>query len=109
MMDYLLFFLIGTIISTIQLKGYYTYKFLVIENLGTLKEGFWKFSLNAEHYGYKLASFYPFAIISRASTEDSKRAKKFANVYLTGFYVSGIVLIVLLIGLRSPSTDILSS
>jgi hypothetical protein len=92
-MDGILFLIMFLMVISFHLKGYYTYKFFVIEEFKKQPEGLLRFSFYAEHAKHKMHAFGFFPLLSKASLESSSKAKGMANLFLVVFYV-GIAFVV---------------
>ncbi len=86
-MDIFLLAIAILIIISFHLKSYYLYKFTVIEEFKVFNEGLFKFSFNAKHMSHKIHSFVFFPLVAKSSSEESKKAKYYSNIFLTIFYM----------------------
>lgn len=86
-MDGILFLVMLLMVISFHLKGYYTYKFFVMEEFKKPDEGLFRFSLKAEHAKHKRNSFGLSPVQHKASTEDSAKARSTANLFLIVFYI----------------------
>ena len=92
-MDGTLFLIMFLIIISFHLKGYYAYKFLILEEFKTPPEGLLRFSFKARYMKHKMHSFGFFPLLMNSSFNESKKAKRTSNLFLVVFYV-GIIFVI---------------
>lgn len=89
MLDLLFISIFIIIPVSIQLKAYFGYRFLLLENQFTDNERLIKFTFAAQHIKLKTLAFSLFPILSNAAySAAGNRMRHKANVFLIIFYAS---------------------